>query len=275
MKILKCENGHYFDNDAYATCPLCGADPAVKKGAEGEKRSIVFGRPRAAAEEGKVVSRRGSNAEEDSVTVALPRGNFPAQAEAETARKQEAPAPQPAPEPAAVPPQQDLKEALQQASATSSGKTLSYFSAKVQAEAASPQPAAPAPVFAPAPGSVPVSSPEDPVVGWLVGIEGPHLCETLPIFTGLNSIGRSDSNRMVLAKDPAVSREKHAFVTFEPKSRQFYLRPGDSSGLTYLNGQYIYETKPLAAGDTIELGRGKYYFLPLCGENFSWDPYLN
>ncbi len=80
---------------------------------------------------------------------------------------------------------------------------------------------------------------------------------------------------MVLSKDPAISREKHAFITFEPKFRQFYLRPGDSSGLTYLNGQYIYETKTLAAKDVIEIGNSKFYFLPLCGEDFGWEEYLN
>ena len=87
-------------------------------------------------------------------------------------------------------------------------------------------------------------------------------------------MGRSESNQIVLSKDPAVSREKHAFLTFEPKARQFYLRPGDSSGLVYLNDEYIYETKLLHGGDTISLGQSRFYFQPLCGEGFSWAEFI-
>ena len=24
MKVVKCKNGHFFDNDSYGTCPHCG-----------------------------------------------------------------------------------------------------------------------------------------------------------------------------------------------------------------------------------------------------------
>ena len=63
-------------------------------------------------------------------------------------------------------------------------------------------------------------------------------------------------------------------ITFEPKKRFFYLQPGDSSGLTYLNDDYIDESKKLKPKDIIELGDSKFLFVPLCDETFSWEEYL-
>ena len=302
MKILKCENGHFFDVDKYEVCPICGAAAAGKKDPnENDKRRVVFNR--APKSEERVVSRRERPADEDARTVALLRGADPDSREREIPSPEYAREPQPAPQPAPVPeapaapqpvpaaPAVGLAQAMQQSSSISEGKTLSYFSSAMKtqkdeapkaAEAAAPAPAqaAPAPAPMPAPGfapgaPAPDSTPEDPVAGWLVCIGGPHLCEALPIHVGLNSIGRNSSNRMVIGRDPGVSREKHAFITFEPRAREFFLRPGDSSGLTYLNGKYIYETKALTSGDIIELGKSRFYFFPLCGEKFSWEDYLD
>ena len=116
--------------------------------------------------------------------------------------------------------------------------------------------------------------PTDPVVGWLVCISGKHFGESFSIGAGKNSIGRNDDNRIVLYKDNKVSRTKHALITFEPKKRFFYLQPGDSSGLTYLNDDYIDESKKLKPKDIIELGDSKFLFVPLCDETFSWEEYL-
>ena len=194
--------------------------------------------------------------------------------------------PAPSVVPPAAPTPQDLKESIRQGSSLAEGKTLSYFSAmkqQAQEAAAPPQPGAPAqpasnPVQtaqeAPLQPGPAISTPEDPAVGWLVCIGGAHLCETFPISVGLNSIGRGPGNKIVLGKDQSVSREKHAYLTFEPVKKHFFLRPGDSSGLTYLNDDYIYETKTIQAGDIIALGQSRFYFQPLCGENFSWDEYL-
>ena len=318
MKILKCENGHYFDHDAYQTCPLCGAAAAGKS--DGEKKGGLF-HARKADVSGD--HRREAPAPVNE-TVAMPRGNFP-----ENAKRQEpvaaapqpapAPAPQPAPAPAVpaapaaaepAPAVSGLKEAIQQNSSLNDGKTLSYFSALKQSAAAPAAPAsqpAPAPAPQPAPAVTPVAVPVqevsapapqpapapqsartsqsiaaqpadtgmiDPVVGWLVCIGGAHLYGTFNLAAGLNSIGRNPGNKIVLAKDPTVSREKHAFVTFEPRSCKYYVRPGDSSGLTYLNDEYIYENKPLNAGDIISLGQSRFYFQPLCGENFNWENFI-
>ncbi len=154
---------------------------------------------------------------------------------------------------------QSLQEAIKKASANSAGKTMSYFSAATSdAQSASTAP------------QISV----DPVVGWLVCIGGKHFGQSFVIASGKNSIGRNDDNKIVLSMDNTVSRSKHAFITYEPKKRNFYLQPGDSSGLTYLNEEFIDESKLLHAKDVIELGESKFCFVPLCGETFTWEDYI-
>ena len=114
----------------------------------------------------------------------------------------------------------------------------------------------------------------EPIVGWLVCIKGIHLGDAFIIYSGKNSIGRSDDNRIVITGDNSISRSKHAFIVYEPKKRNFYLQPGDSSGLTYLNEEYITESKLLSSKDVIELGESKFIFIPLCGQDFSWEEYI-
>lgn len=111
----------------------------------------------------------------------------------------------------------------------------------------------------------------DPVTGWIVCTKGAHLGESFVICAGMNSIGREEGNRIVIPLDFKVSREKHAFITYEPKQRNFYIKPGESSGLTYVNGEYIMETKRLEPKDIIEIGDSCFCFIPLCDDSFSWE----
>ncbi len=153
-----------------------------------------------------------------------------------------------------------LREVVKRSSASKEGKTLSYFNAmttgKTDESASSRQ------------------DPIDPVVGWMVCIEGKHFGESFEIKAGMNSIGRESGNKIVLSNDESVSRDKHALITYEPKHREFYLKPGDSSGLTYLNDEYITETKKLSKDDTIEIGNCKFIFVPLCGDSFTWEDHI-
>ena len=162
----------------------------------------------------------------------------------------------------ASPPAVSLRDAVKQASASSEGKTMSYFSTVTSGGDANKE-------------SKPSSNrPVDPVVGWLVCIHGEHFGESFNIGAGMNSIGRNDTNRIVLNRDQSVSREKHALITYEPKQRKFYVKPGDSSGLTYINDEYITETNMISSRDMIELGNSKFIFIPLCGENFTWEDFI-
>ena len=114
----------------------------------------------------------------------------------------------------------------------------------------------------------------DPVVGWLVCVKGKHFGESFPIAAGRNSVGRGTSNKIVICDDNSVSREKHTWITYDPKHRVFFIQPGESSGLSYLNGETVMETKKMAAKDKIEIGDGMYLLIPLCDESFSWEEFM-
>ena len=110
----------------------------------------------------------------------------------------------------------------------------------------------------------------DPVTGWLVCIEGASKGRDYRIRTEKNFIGRSDGMDIQILGDNNIARKNHAVVVYDPKKRKTLLLPGDSHGLVYYNDEAIYAPVELSPYDTIELGKSKFLFVPLCGENFEW-----
>ena len=150
------------------------------------------------------------------------------------------------------------------------------------APAASSHPAPPI-----TPPAAPVASPADsgvtravyrdartgtnPVVGWLVCVEGADRGRDFRLHSEKNFIGRSPSMDVAITGDDGVSREKHASVAFEPKKRSYWLLPGEAAGLVYLNDQLVNSPAELKSRDIVEIGKTKLMFWPLCDEKFHWD----
>lgn len=112
---------------------------------------------------------------------------------------------------------------------------------------------------------------DEPVTGFLICTMGESKGTSYTLKTGQNFIGRGMDMDVMLVKETSVSRVKHAVIIFDPKKREFYLQPGESSGLTYLNGDLVMSFCRLSAYDEIQLGECTLMFLPFCGERFSWD----
>jgi hypothetical protein len=113
---------------------------------------------------------------------------------------------------------------------------------------------------------------QDPVVGWLVIVKGPGRGSACQLGYGQNSLGRDRDERVCLDfGDESVSRQKHCFVIYEPRTRAYTVRPGDGANLTYLNGKLLSEPRPLQAGDLMEVGGTTLRFVPLCGPAFEWQ----
>ena len=115
----------------------------------------------------------------------------------------------------------------------------------------------------------------DPVVGWLVCIEGPDKGRDYRIRTERNFIGRKDSNDIVIKGDDSISREKHAIISFNPRKLSFRLAPGDSRGLIYHNDEEVLTPLELNAYDILEMGETKLMFVPFCTGEFSWEAKKN
>jgi hypothetical protein len=110
----------------------------------------------------------------------------------------------------------------------------------------------------------------DPVVGWLVCIEGQDRGRDYRIRSEKNFIGRSEKMHICIHGDETISRENHAIVSYNPRSHSFKLLPGESRGLVYLNKEEVDIPKTLQPYDEIEMGKTKLIFVPLCGEQFTW-----
>ncbi len=307
INVVKCKHGHFFDGDAYTQCPHCGesvgAGSSTPVSTQGKSERKKFGRgkkddkpagsdvrptegiwnggrtPTDVLDQstGGVQEQQGKDKTLDFWQTSSSQSGGGVAVEVSDGKDEEK-------KPAVVIDEVDddddsvvatdtvdvvdsatddsqgesLRATVEKASANSAGKTMSYFSAATG-------------------GNETVNTPQvssDPVVGWLVCIVGKHFGQSFIIGTGNNSIGRNDDNRIVLSMDNRVSRSKHALITYEPKKRNFYLKPGDSSGLTYLNDDYIDESKKLKAKDIIKLGESKFIFVPLCDETFTWEDYM-
>ncbi len=130
------------------------------------------------------------------------------------------------------------------ASVTDDAKTISYSQAKIGLE---------------------------PVVGWLVAIDGEHMGEDFRLTSGRNFIGRSTSMNVALTKDKSVSRDKHAIVLYEPKSHIFIVQPGESRELCYLNGNVVLAAQEMKRNDVLMVGDSKLMLFPCCDATFNWD----
>ena len=112
----------------------------------------------------------------------------------------------------------------------------------------------------------------DPVVGWLVIIEGPGRGKTVEIYAGMNSLGRAVGQRICVDfGDASISGEGAAFITFEPKRQTFHINHGGKANIIYLNDEAVLTPMPLMQGNTIAIGETKFRFVQLCGPDFAWE----
>lgn len=110
----------------------------------------------------------------------------------------------------------------------------------------------------------------EPVVGWLVCVEGPEVGRDYRLFGRINTIGRAEGNDVVLAQEHTVSQKNHVRLAYDAKHNNYQLIPGDGSNLTYLNDEPLYVPQTLHAYDTLEMGDTKLIFIPLCNDRFRW-----
>lgn len=195
MNLTRCENGHYYDADAYVTCPHCqGMD-------EGDRPTVAL--------------------TEDRRTEAIP--------------------------PVILTP--PTSNPLVTVPLSDDQKTVRYYE---EAE------------------NIAV----EPVVGWMVCVEGMHIGEDYKLKAGKNFIGRSEKMDIILRDDNTVSRERHATVIYEPKSRTFIAQPGDSRELFYLNDEVVLVNEKMKAKDVLTIGKTKLMLIPCCDNEFCWEDIL-
>jgi len=111
----------------------------------------------------------------------------------------------------------------------------------------------------------------DPVVGWLISLEGKEKGRDYRIHTDNNYIGRGENMDICIRGDDTISRENHATVSYDSRDKIFYFTPGDGRSIVRLNDKGVFATVELSAYDILEIGKTKLIFLPLCGDRFEWE----
>ena len=113
---------------------------------------------------------------------------------------------------------------------------------------------------------------DDPVVGWLVIVEGPGKGRAVQLGYGSNSLGRGATDRVKLDfGDDQISRNGHAVVTYDPRGRKFYVQHGGGTNLTYLGDRPVLAPTELPAQGRIGIGNTVLRFVPFCGFAFDWQ----
>lgn len=107
-------------------------------------------------------------------------------------------------------------------------------------------------------------------IGWLVCIQGNMLGESFILYDIDNYIGRSPNMNICLSKEPTVSRENHACITFDQESKSLTIIPGNVHNKVLLNDTELDSTRPLSDRNLIQLGDCILLFVALCNEMFSW-----
>lgn len=292
MKAVRCPNGHWFDSETYDKCPHCGEtieknEPQAsvtnpEKNKKGGFASIFKKSKSKESEQQKtkndihITTNEQTNKSQTSNTADEVTERFFSDIDDEKTVSMFEKSDNDSSQSKVIPPSlvvadeknsinkstsEPLSDAVQRVSAMEEGKTLSFFNAMTTQKDESDD----------AHEEIKMA---EPVVGWLVCIAGSHKGESFQLFVGKNTIGRSDTNKVILKYERSISRENHATIIYEPKKREFYLQTGKTDGLIYLNDNFVDGTQIIKVKDVLEMGTLKFVFIPFCGEDFSWEQYI-
>lgn len=118
-------------------------------------------------------------------------------------------------------------------------------------------------------GGLAADSQLEPVVGWLVCIDGPLRGVDFRIHDGYNYIGREEGD-IHIHGDNQISRAKHAVISFYAKRQTFHVGPADGRNIIELNGEPVFSPMQMKSFDVVTVGSTKLMLVALCGEHFSW-----
>lgn len=115
---------------------------------------------------------------------------------------------------------------------------------------------------------------QQPVVGWLVCIDGPDKGKDFCLHGAKSAIGRRKDSAVLLT-DTKISRDGFpALIVYDDrKSHRFYLASGDASSHNNveLAGNMLLGQSLLNPYDEIRIEDTVMVFVPFCGEDFHWN----
>ena len=247
MRVVKCENNHYFDLEKENCCPRCGSyeyelvgvnySKADKKGRKKKDKLKRAEKKLRKAEEKlkKTEEKLEKTDEKNEKKEPAPKEKNPATSAAGGGSAS-----------AAVARNADTID-------LSDEKTVCYEDVETK--------------YAEETEDV---EPVESVVGWLVCVEGMDKGAHFILKAGVNNLGRSVNMDVSIRNDVHVSRDRHSILTYEEESREFFIAPGIGQSITYMNEKPVLSVQKLTEGDCIRMGKTKLIFVPLCSAEFGW-----
>lgn len=110
----------------------------------------------------------------------------------------------------------------------------------------------------------------EPVVGWLVCIDGPVRGNDYRIHAGYNYIGR-EMGDIHIQGDLQISCQNHAMIAFDSSEGIYYVGPSAGRNLIKVNGKTVLNAVEIKNYDIISIGSTKLMFVALCGPHFGWN----
>ena len=213
-RLVKCENGHFYDADKYAKCPNCSRGAGPKK---------------------DVVMEGGISTDLDDVkTVAMNiRGNIKSGRSVRIPKVSGR----------TIKPSNEILDREEQRMRELQEK-IRYHKDSLEEQI-------------------------EPVVGWLVCVNGEEKGRDYRLIRGRNRIGRDSDMDVTIRKDQKVTREEHCSVVYDEKSNLTFLVPGNGT-LTYYKGEMLRQPQQLCSGDAVEIGETKFIFISFCEGERVW-----
>ena len=264
MRVVKCVNGHFFDEEKYQLCPHCGGANLAEVLKNGDvnvdkkkKKHKFFGGRK---KQENPIEIQILSASDRSFDISLePIPQMTSEDDDRTVLIVEPVTP--SPNVMEIPPAYNVESIqLHPNISIQQGTNIEQQQNNKQTDDDSMQTVA----F--------YDSVTVPVTGWLVCIKGESFGESFEIKVGRNNIGRGNNMDIALLKEMSISRDKHAVIVFDPINLKFFIQAGEN-GLTYVNQELVMGVKELKDNDKIMIGTSLFVFVPFCGESFDWKDY--
>lgn len=258
MNLCRCEKGHFYDREKYATCPHCAGGSASDETlttafTEDVTAPVLSGMPTAPGNAMDVTEQVGSSggyqvadipADQPTIAQGMFGGDTPT-----------------------VPLNQDIFNISNSTvplteDPEEDDHTIGIYDDYFKTESNEEKNYAGKKTV--------VNKVSTPCVGWLIAMGGEHLGTDFRLKVGKNFIGRSEKMDVALTEDKSVSRECQAIVVYEPRTHMYLVQPGEASTLVYRNNEVVLTPVKLEAYDVITVGDVNLLFMPLCGERFNW-----
>ena len=110
----------------------------------------------------------------------------------------------------------------------------------------------------------------DPVRGWLVVVSGDKTGLSFVVHSEKNTIGRGSNFDVNLSFDKAISKEGDAVLTYDSRSRKFFVTLGAGKNNVYHNNSLLLTPEEVKDYDVIEAGATKLVFRSFCNDEFTY-----